>query len=282
VSPTGERESGTCLSRSASIPYAGVRQLKKFCLLPVTLHRRMLKGGTSAEPPCIYAGEVQYLHARWMCECKDRLLSIYRNIERYGGAYCLQLLQSWQEGDTASVVEFLEHKMYMRSLADLTRQIHAAQYQYKDEAMAKRLIHGRLVLLHREMNILQALEAIFDLPEEALLEEVRAACQEYGHLPDQIAKQLEEMSSPIYSYVPHQVLAQCNMVVMNALGVNITANPADLPGNRSSRVLEPTVPPGPYAQQGIRGYQELTTPLHNNIKADRFVDPPQYNGPEKV
>jgi hypothetical protein len=228
------------------------------------------------------ATTVRYLHARWVCECKDRLLSIYRNIERYEGAYCLQLLQSWQEGDTASVVEFLERKMYMRSLADLTRQIHQAQYEYKDEAMAKRLIHGRIVLLHREMNILQALEAIFALPEEALLEEVRAACREYGHLPDQIAKQLEEMSSPIYSYVPHQALAQRNMVVMNALGVNVTANPADLPGNRSSRVLEPTVPPGPYAQQVIRGYQELTTPLHNNIKADRFVDPPQYNGPEKV
>jgi hypothetical protein len=228
------------------------------------------------------ANTVRYLHARWICECKDRLLSIYRNIERYEGGHCLELLQHWQEGDTASVVEFLERKMYMRSLADLTRQIHEAQYQYKNEAMAKRLVHGRQVLLNREMNILQALEAIFALPEEELLKEVRAACEEYGHLPAQIAKQLEEMSTPIYSYVPHQALAQRNMMVMNALGVNVTSNPADLPGRRSSRVLEPTVPPGPYAQHVIRGYQELTAPLHNNIKADRFVDPPEYNGPEKV
>ncbi len=25
---------------------------------------------------------VHYLHALWICECKDRLLSIYKNIER--------------------------------------------------------------------------------------------------------------------------------------------------------------------------------------------------------
>jgi hypothetical protein len=93
---------------------------------------------------------------------------------------------------------------------------------------------------------------------------------------------LEGMSAPIYSYTPHQMLAQRSMMVMNALGVNVTSDPADLPGNRSSRVLEPTVPPGPYAQHVIRGYQELTTPLHNNIKADPFVDLPEYNGPEKV
>src|SRR5437016_10153282 len=86
---------------------------------------------------------VHYLHARWVCECKDRLLSIYKNIERYEGCYCLELLQRWQEGDTASVVAFLERKMYICSLADLTHQIHEARYQYQDEAMARRLIHGR-------------------------------------------------------------------------------------------------------------------------------------------
>src|SRR5436309_5361268 len=114
------------------------------------------------------ADTVRYLHARWVCECKDRLLSIYKNIERYEGCYCLELLQCWQEGDTASVVAFLDRKMHMLPLADLTRQIHDAQYQYQDEAMAKRLIHGRLVLLNREMNILQALEAIFALSEVEL------------------------------------------------------------------------------------------------------------------
>src|SRR5207237_9918960 len=117
---------------------------------------------------------VRYLHSLWVCECKDRLLSIYRNIERYEGCFCLELLQRWQEGDTASVVAFLDRKMHMLPLADLTHQIHEAHYQYQDEAMAKRLIHGRLVLLNREMNILQALEAIFAFSEVELLQEVRA------------------------------------------------------------------------------------------------------------
>ncbi len=40
---------------------------------------------------------VHYLHALWICECKDRLLSVYKNIERYEGCYCLELLRRWQE-----------------------------------------------------------------------------------------------------------------------------------------------------------------------------------------
>jgi hypothetical protein len=40
---------------------------------------------------------VHYLHALWICECKDRLLSIYKNIERFEGRYCLDLLRRWQE-----------------------------------------------------------------------------------------------------------------------------------------------------------------------------------------
>jgi hypothetical protein len=31
------------------------------------------------------AQTVHYLHALWICECKDRLLSIYKNIIRYEG-----------------------------------------------------------------------------------------------------------------------------------------------------------------------------------------------------
>jgi hypothetical protein len=38
---------------------------------------------------------VHYLHALWVCECKDRLLSIYRNTVRYEGHYCLDLLRRW-------------------------------------------------------------------------------------------------------------------------------------------------------------------------------------------
>ena len=54
------------------------------------------------------ASTVRYLHALWVCECKDRLLSIYKNIERYEGTYCLRLLLRWQEGETAAVVDFLQ------------------------------------------------------------------------------------------------------------------------------------------------------------------------------
>src|SRR5437660_12044468 len=53
---------------------------------------------------------VHYLHAFWICECKDRLLSIYKNIERYDGRYCLDLLVLWPEEDTADVIEFLYAK----------------------------------------------------------------------------------------------------------------------------------------------------------------------------
>src|SRR5215471_3895779 len=49
---------------------------------------------------------VHYLHALWVCECKDRLLSIYKNIERYEGRLCLNLLLRWQESDTPDVIAF--------------------------------------------------------------------------------------------------------------------------------------------------------------------------------
>jgi hypothetical protein len=41
------------------------------------------------------AETVRYLHALWVCECKDRFLSVYRNIVRYEGHHCLRLLQRW-------------------------------------------------------------------------------------------------------------------------------------------------------------------------------------------
>src|SRR5437660_520263 len=50
---------------------------------------------------------VHYLHSLWICECKDRLLSIYKNIERYEGRQCLDLLWHWQEGDTSDIIAFL-------------------------------------------------------------------------------------------------------------------------------------------------------------------------------
>lgn len=228
------------------------------------------------------AESVHYLHALWICECKDRLLSIYKNISRYEGRECLGLLRGWQEGNSADVVAFLNRKLDMLPFADLTRRIHEAQQQGGENGLAQRLVHGRQILLNRGMNLMQALDAIFAQREDELVQDVQAACAHYGHRPEQIEQQLANIDAPLYSYVPHQSLARCNMVVMNKMGVNITSKPPDRPGERSWRVLEPTVPAGPYAQHVIEGYLELTSPLFNNIKDDRFIDHPERGENDEV
>jgi hypothetical protein len=219
------------------------------------------------------ADSVRYLHALWVCECKDRLLSIYRNIERYEGRHCLELLHSWQKiGTNADVVAFLQRKLDTLPFADLTRQLYQADLHDGDYGLARRLRHGRIALSNRGMNLLHAFDSMFALSEEQLVKEVWEACNRYGHDPLQIERQLEELDSAIYSYVPHQELAQRNMKLMNKLGVQATSKPSDQPGHRSWRVLEPTEPLGPYAEHVILGYQELTSPQHNNIKDEPFVD----------
>lgn len=228
------------------------------------------------------ADSVRYLHALWICECKDRLLSIYKNIERYEGRQCLELLRLWQEGDTAGVIAFLQRKLDLLDFALITHQLYEAKLRGGEAGLGDRIAHGRRILLNRGMNLMQALDAIFALSEEDLVQEVQAACAQYGHHLDQIGKQLAELESALYSYVPHQMLAQKNMAVMNKMGVDIMSKPSDQPGNRSIRVLEPTVPPGPFAEQIIKGYTELTSPLHNNVKADRFVDFPEQGETEDV
>jgi hypothetical protein len=228
------------------------------------------------------ASTVYYLHALWICECKDRLLSIFKNIERYEGAYCLQLLRNWQEGETADVVEFLQHKLDTMPFADLTRQIHEAKSHHKGDGLAHRLIHGRHILLNRGMNLMQALDAIFVLPEDQLIDEVRAACAQYNHRPEQTERQMAELSTDLYAYVPSQLLAQRNMELMNKMGVHVMSKPSDHPGNRSWRVLEPSVPPGPFAEQVIDGYIELSAPQHNNPGYVRFVDRPERGDIRKL
>jgi hypothetical protein len=210
------------------------------------------------------------------------LLSIYKNITRYEGHYCLELLRLWQEEDTASVVAFLHRKLDMQPLAEITRQFHEARRLHNDDGLANRLMHGRKVLLDRGMNLMQALDAIFRLAEEELFKEVRAACEQYGHLPEQIEQQQKEMNSPLYAYVPNQVLAQRNMTVMNKLGVNVTFRPSDLPGRRSWRVVTPTEPLSPYAEHIVVGYQELIAPWHNNIRSVSFVDRPEQSSSGNV
>jgi hypothetical protein len=218
---------------------------------------------------------VRYLHALWACECKDRLLSIYKNIERYEGRVCLELLRNWQAGDTAGVVAFLYRKLDMLPLAGITRQLQEARQLHKDDGLPERLAHGRMVMLNRGMNLMQALDALFSLEEDQLLKEVQSACMQYGHHPSQIEAQLAELDTPLYSYMPHQLLAQQNMVMMNKLGVDVNNKPTDQPGQRSWRVLEPVEPMRPYAEHVIEGYLELTSPVHNNLRDLHFVDRPE-------
>ena len=220
-------------------------------------------------------GAVRYLHARWICECKSGLLSIAKTNKEYEGRRCLELLQQWQSGDTASVIDFLNHKLDMLPLADITRQLQ--QLPVQNTKQAERLLHGRHVMLNRGMNLITLLDALFTQMQEQLIEEVKGACRQYHHEPEQIQQQLEEMNSPLYSYVPHQSLAQRNMLVMNSLSVRVEAKPTDLPGHRTSRVLPPEESPHPFAEEVIRGYQELTSPIHNNVKDVPFVDRPEEN-----
>jgi hypothetical protein len=231
--------------------------------------------GQKRFPAFPVADVVRYLHARWICELKGSLLSVAKTVKEYDGERCLELLSMWQREDTASVVDFLQHKLDMLPLADITHQYHEARHLSKDDRLAQRLEHGRVIMLNRGVNLMQALDALFGLPEEALFAEVRVACERYNHRPEQIKQQLEEMKSPLYSYAPHQILAQRNMVLMNKLGVNLNTYPSDQPGNRSWRVVSSAEPLSPYAEHVVEGYQELVAPTHNNINQDKFVDRPE-------
>ena len=224
------------------------------------------------------AETVSYLHALWVCERKDRLLSVYKNIVRYEGQHCLSLLQRWQAGETAAVVAFLQRKLDGLPFADLMHQIEEAKtVRHAGDGLLRRLLHGRLVLLNRAMNLLQALDGIFALPEEDLMRAVQVACAHYGHAPSQIEQQLTEVEDPLSCYAPHQLLAQRNMLVMNTLGVSVMTLPTDLPGERSWKVVAPTEAPRPFAEHVIAGYLELVSPSHNNLKRYRFIDHPEHS-----
>jgi hypothetical protein len=224
------------------------------------------------------AETVSYLHALWVCERKDRLLSVYKNIVRYEGQHCLSLLQRWQAGETAAVVAFLQRKLDGLPFADLMHQIQEVKTaRHSGDGLLRRLLHGRLVLLNRAMNLLQALDGIFALPEEDLMRAVQVACAHYGHAPSQIEQQLTEVEDPLSCYAPHQLLAQRNMLVMNTLGVSVMTLPTDLPGERSWKVVAPTEVPRPFAEHVIAGYLELVSPSHNNLKRYRFIDHPEHS-----
>jgi hypothetical protein len=213
-----------------------------------------------------------------MCECKDRLLSVYKNIERYEGRYCLDLLQRWQAGETADVIDFLYRKLDGFPFAELTRQIQEARTASSEDAkLLDRLVHGRLNLFNRFMNLVQALDAVLAMSEDDLRNQVQSACALYGHSPSQIEQQLAELEKPLYSYMRHQLLAQRNMLVMNKLGVNVMTLPTDRPGERSWKVAPPVEPMTSFAEHPIEGYLEMISPTHNNLRRDRFVDRPELD-----
>ena len=214
---------------------------------------------------------VRYLHALWVCQCKDRLLSVPKTIERYEGIRCLELLYRWQAGEVTEVVEFLQRKLDSQPFSVLTRQIETLQRQGDEGALIERLKHGRLVLLNRAMNLMQALEPIFTLPPQRMLTDVQAACAQLGHQPEQIKQQLAALQTDLSAFVAHPALARKNMLAMNKLGIQVTPDTADQPGQRSARVAESTLPERPYAQEVIEGYGEMTSLRHNNLSGHQFV-----------
>jgi hypothetical protein len=114
---------------------------------------------------------VRYLHALYMCECKDRLLSVPHTTARYEGAHCLELLRGWQDGHTADVVAFIHRKLDDQPYGELSRQIEGAM-RAGDVPRTRRLISGRNVLLNRNFNLSHALDTIFAYEVEQLRSEV--------------------------------------------------------------------------------------------------------------
>jgi hypothetical protein len=206
---------------------------------------------------------VLYLHALWVCECKDLLLSVPHSIDRYDGRHAVQVLAAWQDGATAEVVAFLQARLDLLPYAAITRQWQAA-VQMGDERRASRLHRGRLSLLSRDINLTSALDAIFTPQLADLLQQVRTACARLDHTPEQINRQLAEMATVAYAYLPHPALARRNMLVMNALGVRITDTVADQPGRRTWKVEHADKPALPYAQTLIAGEVEQLPSPHGS------------------
>lgn len=196
------------------------------------------------------AGLTRYLHALWVCELKDRLLSVPQSAARYEGARALALLRGWQEGQTASVVAFIHRRLDDQPFAELTRQIEASQTA-GDEVGVMRLTSGRAVLLNRLFTLAHALDAIFALEPERLRAEVIAEATTLGHSRAQIGRQLSMLRSDLYRYAPHPTLARRNMLLMNSAGMRMSDVDGDRPGERTRRVQPGAPPAAPYAQSPI-------------------------------
>lgn len=229
---------------------------------------------------CSIADIVYYLHARWVCDCKGNLLSVPHAPKEWDGKHCLELLRGWQiQGDSAGVITFLQRRLDTLPFADLTRQIDMARARQEKGELVQRLLHGRTVLLNRGFNLLLAVDEICAHSREELLAQVCAACERYGHLPEQITQQLAQLEMPLYAYVPHQELARRNMVLMNMLSQEIQrdvhrvmeAGKKHPDKDSTAEVLEE--PLNPLAEFRFPVYQELTSTAHNNIMRHRFYSP---------
>jgi hypothetical protein len=223
--------------------------------------------------PFPVASSVRYLHALWICECKDRLLDVQRSIVRYEGAHCLDLLRDWQVGETSEVVAFLQRKLDGQPFAELTRQIERAQAS-SEVTMVRRLLDGRRVLLNRTFNLACALDAIFALPSADLTRTVVEECAHLGHTPEDLRRQRAELETPLYAHLRHPALAQRNMRVMNALGMGA----GDLPDAGSNLRTERAAPAGsplaPPAETHIVPAITLVAMTRNNPAGLDLAMPP--------
>jgi hypothetical protein len=228
------------------------------------------------------SASVRYLHALWVCDCKDAFLSVPLTLPRYGRGQALDLLRDWQDGASAEVIAFLEQKLDMLSFVQLTREVEEAGAA-GDAAVVERLHHGREILVNRGLNLHRALDAIVTLPADRLRAEVRAACARYRHSPEQTREQLALFDTPLYSYLPHPELARRNMLVMNQLGVRITDTPADRPGARTARVSAPQQPLPPYARMPLAHQTAFIPPPYSTLPYySMHASPPAAEGADEV
>lgn len=189
------------------------------------------------------ADVVRYLHALYICERKDRLLSVLKNIERYEGERCLRLLRGWQEGQTADVVAFIHEKLDNQPFGEVSRRFEQAE-RMGDTQAARRLAAGRIVLLNRNFNLSHALDAIFSQEPDRLRAEVSANCAQLGYTPDDINRQIVELRTDLYSYAPSAPVARRNMLLMNRLGMRMV-------DAKGERIAPSTTPAPPYAEELI-------------------------------
>lgn len=232
--------------------------------------------GEARLAPLTSADVVRYLHALWICDLKDRLLSVPQTASRYEGAHALALLRDWQEtGASADTVAFLRRRLDAFDFALITRELEEARAREPGGRLARRLAHGRRILLNRLANFLATLEAIFALDADQPGAAIGLAAASHGHTPAAIEGQLRDLTTAVYAFARHPALAQRNMRLMGGMGVALTAGAADRPGERTWRVAAPTMPDPPYAEQVIAGYVTLTEPWHNNPAGVRFSTWPE-------